>query len=153
MAYCRRRRPTPPQATPPATGRSRPAVIQQIQSTHGRASYGRFGSWRHRSELYRRGRHRHDRDRDRPDVLRKLIADTHYQLKFVVDQLVDLGEIVEYLKRFPDVDAGRVWLMPQGTRQEELEQKAIWLGPAALQLGYRFCPRRHIELFGSVRGT
>ncbi len=96
---------------------------------------------------------RHDRDRDRPDVLQQLIGASHYQLKFVVDQPIDLEEIVQYLVRFPDVTADRVWLMPQGIRQEELSDKAVWLAPAAEQFGYRFCPRRQIELFGSVRGT
>ena len=96
---------------------------------------------------------RHARDRDRPNVIRQLMLGSRYQLKFVVDQPIDLDEIVEYLDRFPDVEADCVWLMPQGIRQQELEEKAIWMAPAAEGLGYRFCPRRQIELFGSVRGT
>ena len=100
-----------------------------------------------------RWRERHDRDRDRPDVLRQLIKRTDYQLKFVVDQPVDLTEIIGYLERFPEIDVGRVWLMPQGIRHVDLLEKAQWLEPEAIRLGFRFCPRRHIEMFGSVRGT
>lgn len=100
-----------------------------------------------------RWRSRHLRDRDRPDVLRRLLGESRYQLKFVVDQPIDLDEIVEYLKRFPEVVAERVWLMPQGIYQDNLVEKAQWLAPAAQRLGFRFCPRRQIELFGSVRGT
>lgn len=96
---------------------------------------------------------RHERDRDRPEAMRRLMADAKYQLKFVVDHPSDLDEIIAYLGQFPDVPAGRVWLMPQGIRQHELADKAVWLEPAASRLGYRYCPRRHIELFGSVRGT
>lgn len=96
---------------------------------------------------------RHARDCDRPDVLKKLMKDSPYQLKFVVDQPRDLQEIIEYLKQFPDVVNDRVWLMPQGIQQEELAEKGVWLAPEADRLGYRFCPRRHIEMFGNVRGT
>ena len=96
---------------------------------------------------------RHERHRDRPDVLKQLINENPYQLKFVVDQPRDLEQIVQYLENFPEVAADQVWLMPQGIQQEELVEKANWLDPATKQLGYRFCPRRHIELFGSVRGT
>lgn len=96
---------------------------------------------------------RHVRDCDRPDVLKKLMRDSAYQLKFVVDQPADLNEIVEYLKRFPEVSSNRVWLMPQGIQQEELAERGVWLAPEAERLGYRFCPRRHIEMFGNVRGT
>lgn len=98
-------------------------------------------------------RDRHDRDRDRPDVMRKLMSSQPFQLKFVVDQPEDLDEIVEYLQQFREVGSDRVWLMPQGIDQTCLVEKAQWLAPAAQRLGFRFCPRRQIELFGSVRGT
>ena len=96
---------------------------------------------------------RHDRDRHRPEVIRRLMSESPYQLKFVVDQPGDLDEIVKYLEQFPEVTQDRVWLMPQGISREDLAEKAIWLAPAAERFGFRFCPRRHIELFGSVRGT
>ena len=76
-----------------------------------------------------------------------------YQLKFVVDRPTDIDEIVEYLKQFPEVPSENVWLMPQGISQTELAGKANWLSPASEQLGFQFCPRRHIEMFGNVRGT
>jgi 7-carboxy-7-deazaguanine synthase len=97
--------------------------------------------------------YRHERDRHRPEVMRSLMSRSRYQLKFVVDEPRDLDEIVEYMTTFPEVTADKVWLMPQGICQEELADKATWLAPAAHRLGYQFCPRIHIELFGSVRGT
>ncbi len=100
-----------------------------------------------------RWRERHDRDRDQPHVIRQLMNASRFQLKFVVDQPADLDEIVRYLARFPEVPRECVWLMPQGTQQSDLVEKAIWLAPAAARLGHRFCPRMQIELFGSVRGT
>jgi 7-carboxy-7-deazaguanine synthase len=100
-----------------------------------------------------RWRTRHDRDRHRADVIRKLMQSGPYQMKFVIDQPVDLDEVVEYLKEFPEIPQDHVWLMPQGIDQETLVGKGLWLRPAAARLGYRYCPRRHIEMFGSIRGT
>lgn len=100
-----------------------------------------------------RWKYRHDRDRDRPDVIQQLLDGSIYQLKFVVDQPDDLNEIIAYLAGFPKISQDRVWLMPQGIQQEELVEKGAWLAPAAAELGFRFCPRRHIEMFGNVRGT
>ena len=96
---------------------------------------------------------RHERDRNRPDVIRQMLQASPCQLKFVVDQPADLDEIVQYLRGFPEIAPNQVWLMPQGIRQEELAAKGVWLAPLAEQIGYRFCPRRHIEMYGNVRAT
>ena len=58
-----------------------------------------------------------------------------------------------YLARFPEIDRGRVLLMPQGTEAAELAEKAAWLEPYCREHGLTFCPRRHIEWFGMQRGT
>jgi 7-carboxy-7-deazaguanine synthase len=96
---------------------------------------------------------RHERDRERLDVVRRLLGDYESQLKFVVDEASDLAEIEQYLARLPEVQPDQVWLMPQGITRAELDAKAGWLSAAAARLGFRFCPRRQIELFGNVRGT
>jgi 7-carboxy-7-deazaguanine synthase len=96
---------------------------------------------------------RHERDRHRPEVLQQLVTSNRYQLKFVIDEPADVECVQEYLEGFPEVVADRVWLMPQGICPVELREKAKWLKPAAAELGFQYCPRRHIELFGSVRGT
>ncbi|WP_440593974.1 7-carboxy-7-deazaguanine synthase QueE [Schlesneria sp.] len=100
-----------------------------------------------------RWKERHQRDRHRPGVIQQLLETSRYQLKFVVDQPEDLDEIVAYLTGFRTVSPECVWLMPQGVKQEELVQKEAWLAPAAARLGFRFCPRKQIEMFGNVRGT
>ena len=100
-----------------------------------------------------RWRTRHERDRQRLDVIRQLIERFPYQLKFVIDEPRDLDDVVEYLRGLPPVSPDRVWLMPQGVSADELAARTKWLAPAAAQLGYRLSPRRHIELFGHIRGT
>jgi 7-carboxy-7-deazaguanine synthase len=96
---------------------------------------------------------RHDRERHRPDVVRRLITEYEYQLKFVVDTPADLEELADYCEELPAVSLDRVLLMPQGTGAEELEARAAWLRPYCIEHGLVFCPRKHIEWFGAVRGT
>ena len=57
---------------------------------------------------------RHESARHVPEVMRRLMAEYDYQLKFVVQRPEDCREVEAYLAEFPDVDRGRVWLMPQG---------------------------------------
>lgn len=76
-----------------------------------------------------------------------------YQLKFVIDTPADLDDVQRYLNELGGVPGDHVWLMPQGVTNDTLQTKAEWLKPAAEKLGFRFCPRHHIELFGNVRGT
>lgn len=96
---------------------------------------------------------RHRRDRHQPAVVGELISRYDYQLKFVVDTPADIDEILAYLGELPDYNTANVWLMPQGVQQADLAARGVWLEPLAEELGFQFCPRRHIEMFGNVRGT
>jgi 7-carboxy-7-deazaguanine synthase len=96
---------------------------------------------------------RHERSRHVPEVIRRLTGEFPYQLKFVIDSLDDLAEVDRYLAEFPEVRRRDVWLMPQGVDAYELTKRSEWLEPHCREQGYRFCPRRHIEWFGAVRGT
>jgi 7-carboxy-7-deazaguanine synthase len=95
---------------------------------------------------------RHQRSRHVPEVIRRLVADYTYQLKFVVDRLEDCAEVEAYLAEFPEIDRRRVMLMPQGTDAATLAQKARWLKPYCDEHRLGFCPRRQIEWYGLVRG-
>jgi len=96
---------------------------------------------------------RHQRTREAPDVLRRLLAQYEYQVKFVVDSLDDCSEVENYLTRLPDIDRAKVLLMPQGTDQPSLEAKARWLEPYCREHGLKFCPRQQILWYGYQRGT
>ncbi len=43
--------------------------------------------------------------------------------------------------------------MPQGTDAAELAERAVWLSEYCDAAGLRFCPRKHVEWYGVVRGT
>jgi 7-carboxy-7-deazaguanine synthase len=96
---------------------------------------------------------RHERSRHAPEVIRRLVAEHEYQLKFVVDRREDCDEVQECLAAFPEIDRSRVMLMPQGTDAAGLAEKRSWLEPYCIEHGLRYCPRRQIEWFGHQRGT
>lgn len=96
---------------------------------------------------------RHERSRHVPAVIRQLVAEYDYQLKFVIDSPADVAEVELYLEQFPEIDRARVLLMPQGTSADQLAAIALWLEPLCRQHGFTFCPRKHIEWFGATRGT
>ena len=98
-------------------------------------------------------RRNHEQRRQRSDVVRQLIAEHNYQLKFVVDSLSDCEEILDYLEQLGAADPGRVLAMPQGTSVRELSEKKSWLESWCHEHKIRYCPRSHIEWFGNRRGT
>lgn len=96
---------------------------------------------------------RHDSVRERLDVVRQLIEQYDYQLKFVVDSPTDAQAVLDYLDRLEGWSPDRVLLMPQGVTEDQLDQQARWLMPWCQQHNFRFCPRSHIHWFGNRRGT
>lgn len=100
-----------------------------------------------------RWQRRHERSRHVPEVIHRLVAEYDYQMKFVIDTPADVDEVREYLAEFPEVQADRVLLMPQGNTNEELAERAQWLEPRCEAEGWQYCARRQIEWFGAVRGT
>ena len=96
---------------------------------------------------------RHERTRHQPQIVRRLLDEYDYQLKFVIDTPADVDEVERYLMEFTSVDRGQVMLMPQGTNIESLNDRAHWLEPLCDARGFQYCRRRHIEWFGFQRGT
>jgi len=96
---------------------------------------------------------RHEQTRHRPDVIRQLIANYDYQLKFVIDSPADLADVNVWLAEFPEANRNRVLLMPQGVDLTALAGTGEWMEPYCLEQGFVFCPRKHIEWFGAKRGT
>jgi 7-carboxy-7-deazaguanine synthase len=113
----------------------------------------KFASSAPSAESHRRWHRRHERERHRPDVIRRLIAEHEYQVKFVIDTPSDLVDVSSYLAEFPEISRERVLLMPQGVEQDQLEARAAWLRPYCEAEELVFCPRKQIEWFGPVRGT
>jgi 7-carboxy-7-deazaguanine synthase len=94
----------------------------------------------------------HDRLRYQPEVLRRLMADYAYQLKFVVAAPDDLREIENILKE-TGADRSRVVLMPEGMDTETLRDRGRWLAEICKREKFRYGPRLHIDLYGNQRGV
>lgn len=94
----------------------------------------------------------HDRQRYVPTVLRRLIHDYPYQLKYVVASEDDLAEIL-HINAEIHADPDHVILMPEGTDPACLHTRSLWLAEACKKLGFRFSPRLHVDLWGNRRGV
>lgn len=95
----------------------------------------------------------HEAIRINVPVIRQFMANSDYQLKFVVSEAADLAEIETLINEVGNVDRGRVMLMPEGTDNAELEQKGKWIAELCKERGFRYCPRLHIALYGNTPGT
>ncbi len=96
---------------------------------------------------------RHELRRIDVDTIRQFMDAGDYQLKFVIDKQDDLEEVQALIQRLGQVRSSDVLLMPQGVIKKELDEKATWLAKICKNLGYRFCPRIHIDLYGHTPGT
>jgi len=94
----------------------------------------------------------HERLRYQPDILRRLMAEYPYQLKFVIAAPEDLAEMHQMLAEI-DADRGRVLLMPEGTSADVLRERGRWLAELCKREGFRYSPRLHVELWGDRRGV
>jgi 7-carboxy-7-deazaguanine synthase len=94
----------------------------------------------------------HERLRYQPGMLRWLMDEYTYQLKFVVADPADLTEIETMLQE-TGADRDRVVLMAEGTDSVTLQERARWLTEICKRTGFRYSPRLHIDLWGNRRGV
>lgn len=113
----------------------------------------KFASSAPSADMHPRWHRRHQRQRHRPDVIRQLVSEYDYQVKFVIDTKLDLVDVENYLAELPEIAVDRVLLMPQGSDREQLDSRARWLRPYCRRHRLIYCPRKQIEWFGPVRGT
>ena len=94
----------------------------------------------------------HERLRYQPEVLKQLMSEYLYQLKFVVAAPGDMKEVATMIKE-TGADRSRVVLMPEGTTPEAIRERAPWLTEIGKREGFRYSPRLHVELWGDRRGV
>ena len=102
---------------------------------------------------------KHESKRRNIDTIQKYIDaaklyDNDFQLKFVVQNPGDIEEIEnDFLAHLTGWTADDVVLMPEGTSSDMLADRSYWAIEAAINKGWRFTPRLHIELFGKARAV
>lgn len=84
-------------------------------------------------------------------VLRKLIDNYNYQLKFVVDGEADLAEIQQTIKTIAKVDLEKVMLMPQAATRNDLLVKSPMVAEMCKSTGFTLCQRLQILLWNNER--
>ncbi len=94
----------------------------------------------------------HERLRLQPDILRRLMSEYDYQLKFVVAREADIEEVSAVVARL-QAPPDKVMLMPEGVTTETLDERGVWIAEICKSRGYRFSPRLHIHLYGNKRGV
>ena len=101
---------------------------------------------------------RHEERRLDYDVLARYVETYPVQLKFVVtgpDDMPEIERVVERLRETtstPVRDAD-VLLMPEGTTRERLESTRRVVADLALEHGYRYTPRVHVDVWNDAPGT
>ncbi|PCR90911.1 7-carboxy-7-deazaguanine synthase QueE [Natrinema ejinorense] len=101
---------------------------------------------------------RHERDRIDMDALARLVAEYDVQLKFVVTDAEDMPEILDLLADLraaadvpvPDDD---VLLMPEGATRERLAETRDRVAELAMEHGFRYTPRLHVDLWNDAPET
>jgi 7-carboxy-7-deazaguanine synthase len=101
---------------------------------------------------------RHEDRRIDMDALTRLVDTYGSQLKFVVTSPEDMSEITDLVERVreaantrvPDSD---VLLMPEGVTREGLEETRTMVAELAMEYGYRYTSRLHVDLWNDAPGT
>ena len=101
---------------------------------------------------------RHENRRIDIDALADLVDTYDSQLKFVVTGRKDLPEIEDLLSRIRDVTStsvsdSDVLLMPEGTTRDELDNSRNSVAELAMEYGYCYTPRLHVDLWNDAPGT
>jgi 7-carboxy-7-deazaguanine synthase len=101
---------------------------------------------------------RHEQRRLDLDALAELVETYDTQLKFVVTGRADMAEIERLVERLRDAASARVrdddvLLMPEGQTRDQLESTRETVADLALEYGYRYTPRLHVDLWNDAPGT
>ncbi|WEL18880.1 7-carboxy-7-deazaguanine synthase [Halorhabdus sp. SVX81] len=101
---------------------------------------------------------RHEENRIDIEVLTSLVENYEFQLKFVVTGRDDLIEIEELLERVRTATTtttadSDVLLMPEGMTREQLDETRNRVAELAMEHGYRYTPRLHVDLWNDEPGT
>ena len=101
---------------------------------------------------------RHEQARLDHETLADLTEAYEFQFKFVITAHEDIEEIETVLdgicaRTGTRISNEDVLLMPEGTTRKELEKTRTLTAELALEHGYRYSPRVHVDLWNDAPGT
>ncbi len=88
----------------------------------------------------------------KPAVLSFFSNHKKSNFKFVIANEDDLEEVLNIINEY-NINAEKVFLMPEGTEADALHQKQQWLVENCKQYGFNYTDRLHIHIYGSKRGV
>ncbi|WP_049923072.1 7-carboxy-7-deazaguanine synthase QueE [Halopiger djelfimassiliensis] len=101
---------------------------------------------------------RHESDRIDIDSLARLVETYEFQLKFVVTDADDMPELEALLGTLRDeatvpIRDEDVLLMPEGATRNRLAETRSRVADLAMEYGYRYTPRLHVDLWNDAPET
>lgn len=90
--------------------------------------------------------------REKPKPLSFFAKNDKAHFKFVISTKTDLNEVLELIKKY-NINSSKVYLMPEGTNAQQLNEKQQWLVETCKQYGFNYTDRLHIHIYGSKRGV
>lgn len=101
---------------------------------------------------------RHENRRIDTDTLATLVDTYEFQFKFVVtdaDDLPEIERILDQVRRVTEATVADtdVLLMPEGTTQASIDERQNEVAQLALEHGYRYTPRLHVDLWNDEPGV
>jgi len=104
-------------------------------------------------EVTEKDKEQHEKWRRNYEAMWELIHNhPDYQLKPVISNEEDLKEVKD-LQKSLNIPNDKVWLMPEGLVEEELNKRRRWLMELCTEQGYNFTDRLHIIAYGDKRGV
>lgn len=99
---------------------------------------------------------RHEAMRENSDAVGKWVEWTRdYQLKYVINKEEDVTEVKAQLKLLEGNDVfilnEKVYLMPAGITNEQLQENRQWLMEKCLELGFSYSDRLQVIAYGNRR--
>ena len=90
----------------------------------------------------------------KPEIVTEYQKYGYTYLKFVINGKSDMDEVNSVVSMYRNAGfTGPVYLMPVGGTQESFKSHKLAVAEAALENGYRFSDRIHIELYGNQWAT
>jgi 7-carboxy-7-deazaguanine synthase len=91
---------------------------------------------------------------DKPDGIPARLASKDFQLKFVISKESDIAEIKkDFLDHLTFVEPEDIILMPVGGNRNILKHTSLMTAKLAIQNGWRYTSRLHIDLFDDKDGV
>lgn len=90
--------------------------------------------------------------REKEKVLHFFARSPKAHFKFVLTKEEELEEVLHLINRY-DIQAGNVYLMPEGMTEAELNARQQWLVEVCKAYGFHFTTRLHILIYGNKRGV